>query len=516
MAGAFLSGYLGQQQADNQNATSQIQQVTGALGLLSQIAAQHKAQQDQALQEAWRAKLSALGPNATHDDIARLAMGSGLMTPDHVATLAQGAENKQLQLDNTRQIALQRLTQQAAQEQRTHEYRLSTLGNVAERNAEIARHNAASEDINREASTLAGKRLDLALANTAFNQADKAANTAYTTGTAPAPTVTMPNAAPVAPPRPQYGNGSLVKLMADGQEIINPAEISAAKQVMQADARGQPMTVQMPAPQSNMDARDLALAGGRKTVPFGAQPAAATVQAAPSAAPVLTTAMPAYLASASPKVQDAWRAAQAKAEGKANISLAGGRESVFINRVILAGNEAAADLANVVKLPMTASRGMFGGRGQEKGIMNAGLETLANAMTTQEVQKYNVLATGFQRSLAAIEAAGLAPSGTLSHQMDSVLFKEGDTNFTKLLKLAQTRQIVEKGLETTLTNPRVPEETKAHMREIMQKVNKAVPFTPSDLLELESRQKIDPNITLGDVVGSQTAPASGGWSIRPK
>lgn len=204
--------------------------------------------------------------------------------------------------------------------------------------------------------------------------------------------------------------------------------------------------------------------------------------------------------------------AQEKANAKLNINLAGGRESTFINRVVLAGNQAAADLANVVKLPMSASRGLFGGRGQGTSLFDAAKESLATAMTTQEVQSYNVLATGFQRSLAAIEAAGLAPSGTLVHQMDSVIFKEGDTNYTKLLKLAQTRQIVDKGLETTLSNPRVPEETKAHIREIMAKIDKAVPFLPADLMDLQQAQSANPQITLGDILKQKKQQSSPAWS----
>ena len=190
----------------------------------------------------------------------------------------------------------------------------------------------------------------------------------------------------------------------------------------------------------------------------------------------------------------------------------GNRESVFINRIILSGNEAARDLENVVKLPLSASRGIFGGRGQTEGLFNASKETLANQLTTQEVQSYNVLATGFQRSLAAIEASGLAPNVNLSHQMDAVIFKAGDTNFTKLQKLAQTRQIVEAGLETISSNPRVPDATKKHIQEIVTKVEKAVPFTQGDLIELQKKQAIDPKITLGDIVKTKkTDVTSGEW-----
>ena len=193
----------------------------------------------------------------------------------------------------------------------------------------------------------------------------------------------------------------------------------------------------------------------------------------------------------------------------------GSREAIFIQRVLLSGNEAAKDLESVTSLPLTASTGLFGGRKQGVGLMDAAKEVLANKMTGQEAQSYNVMATGFQRSLAAIESAGLAPSGSLTHQMDSVLFKEGDTNLTKLQKLAQTRQIVEAGLETTIANPRVPKEMRDHAEEVVANIRKSVPFTQRDLSQLTKGQEDNPNLTLKDVVAAQkaqgaaTAPARG-------
>ena len=91
------------------------------------------------------------------------------------------------------------------------------------------------------------------------------------------------------------------------------------------------------------------------------------------------------------------------------------------------------------------------------------------------------------------------PTGQLTHQMDAVIFKEGDTNFTKLQKLAQTRQIVEAGLETTVSNPRIPKETREHAQSIIDSIRKSVPFTQQDLLRLDTLQQTNPNVTLKDV-----------------
>lgn len=198
--------------------------------------------------------------------------------------------------------------------------------------------------------------------------------------------------------------------------------------------------------------------------------------------------------------------------GEQKLNVTGGRESVYIQRMMMGANQASKDLANVVQLPLTASTGIFGGRKQGPGLFDAGKEVLANKATGQDAQAYNAMATGFQRSLAQIESAGLMPSGSLTHQMDAVLFKEGDTNLTKLHKLAQTRQIVEAGMEVVDANPRVSPEEKAKVKTVLESIRKSVPFTHSDLIQLQEAQRTDPNATLGSIIKNK----SSGWSIRPK
>jgi len=179
----------------------------------------------------------------------------------------------------------------------------------------------------------------------------------------------------------------------------------------------------------------------------------------------------------------------------------GSRESVFTQRIILSGNEAVKDLENISKLPVTVSTGFFGGRKQGDGLLEAAKESLVNQVTTRDVQLYNVMATGFQRSLSAIESAGLAPSGSLSHQMEAVLLKENDDYLTKASKLAQIRQIIEAGLETALANPRVSDSEKQKIGEVIQKAQKAVPFTQEDVIKLTYSD--NPKATLSDFMEKQ-------------
>jgi hypothetical protein len=178
----------------------------------------------------------------------------------------------------------------------------------------------------------------------------------------------------------------------------------------------------------------------------------------------------------------------------------GGREAVFNQRIVTAGNQVAKALNNITQLPLTSSTGVFGGRQQGPGFLDAGKATLANKLTTQEVQSYNTMSAGIQRSLAAIEASGLAPSGTLSHQMDSVIFREGDSNLTKLQKLAETRQIVEGGMEVVKTNPHLSEDQRKQVDAIIASIQKSVPFTQEQLLDLQREQIKNPKATLRDVM----------------
>lgn len=184
-----------------------------------------------------------------------------------------------------------------------------------------------------------------------------------------------------------------------------------------------------------------------------------------------------------------------------NVGVAGSREAVFTQRLIQAANQASKDLENVTHLPISADRGPFGAFGSvtAPSLLDAGKVVLGNKMTSEDQQVYNAMSTGFQRTLAAIESAGLMPSGSLTHQMDAVIFKPGDTNLTKLHKLAQTRQIVESGMEVVLTNPRISDAEKDKVREIVTNLKKSVPFTHVDLVNLSRLQQENPDATLRDV-----------------
>lgn len=187
-----------------------------------------------------------------------------------------------------------------------------------------------------------------------------------------------------------------------------------------------------------------------------------------------------------------------------------GREGVFLQRVAAAGNEAAQSIKNIMELPTSASTGWFGQNTPGPGLLSSVKSVLANHLTSQGVQDYKSMVAGVNRNLATIESAGLAPPGSLTHGMDTLSLSEGDTELTKMRKLAEMRQIVEKGLEPNLANPRIPAEQKDMLKGIIKQVQDTVPFTHHDITQFQASK--NPNLTMEGFMkskglGDQTQPA---------
>jgi hypothetical protein len=204
--------------------------------------------------------------------------------------------------------------------------------------------------------------------------------------------------------------------------------------------------------------------------------------------------------------QRAEEIAKKRQEAKATLSLQGGRESVFNQRVMNAGNEAVAALKNIVQLPITVSTGIAGYGRHRTGILDAPKEALAARLTPQDDQLYKIMTGGLQRSLAAIEASGLANVGALSQQMDaSIINNPADTQIAKLSKLAEARQIIDKGMETLSTNPRLSKEQMGLVVQLRKDVADAIPWTQQDVIDLINSD--NPKASMKDVMGGKQKKA---------
>lgn len=510
----FYSGYNDARARQEKSTMADLQALTGAQALMGHMQEQQAKAGALKRQQAAMSALSSLGADATSEQ--RLAAIMPHLNPEQAAPLLQSDVTHRGNRENTRQIALARIAQQNDKLDQDYALGMAKITDANQKRGFDEWYKRSKIALEAEARA---QGADKSFYETGFRRPGvDLPPMPSAQGAMPAVLGSAPNEA-AAVAAINAGGGRPMSL-----EI--PTVQNAGPQAQTPDA-GRSPDAALPAPAvpapsvqpadaANLDARDLRARGqaafeaARNPAGSAPTPGPTPSQAATQGAPAV--AMPQFVGS--PKEQAAarnkWLLEQQKLSQKMTVNLAGGRESAQNNRVLAGGNQVAAALKNIVELPITgASTGIFGERGHPKGLIDAGKETLANTMTTQEVNDYKIMATGIERSLAAIESSGLAPSGALTNQMGGVVWREGWTNFSKLRALAETRQIVEKGLEVQLHNPRVPEETKVLVRKVIDDVQKAVPFTNQDLTKLQQEQGVDPKITLGDVVKSKQA--GGAW-----
>lgn len=174
----------------------------------------------------------------------------------------------------------------------------------------------------------------------------------------------------------------------------------------------------------------------------------------------------------------------------------GGRVQGQIMRLMGSAKQATAEIKNLVDLPVTASTGWFAGRKQGTGLLAATKEVLTNTVTSQEVQDFNTSMIGMGRALAGLESGGMQPNQSLQDQFSGLALKEGDTNITKMRKLATMRQDAENALDSAITSPILGKEQKAYAVNLMEELRKAVPWAPADVTRLEHSD--NPSATLRD------------------
>jgi hypothetical protein len=193
-----------------------------------------------------------------------------------------------------------------------------------------------------------------------------------------------------------------------------------------------------------------------------------------------------------------------------------GREKVFSERIVTSANEAARAISNITELPIGASAGVFGvGSSPGHGILASGRDSLRNKLTSQDAQDYNTMLSGVRRNLATIESVGLAPSGALTEGFSSLELRAGDSQLTKLRKLAEMRQIVDAGLEVQLADPAIPDSIKDIMHKVLDKVKTSVPYTQSDVTALQRAQLKNPDTTLQQLIKSEGLGGTEGDKTHP-
>jgi len=164
----------------------------------------------------------------------------------------------------------------------------------------------------------------------------------------------------------------------------------------------------------------------------------------------------------------------------------GSREASIFSRFLNSASLGSKAIANIARAPVGTNAGVLGvGSSPGHSMMQATTDSLRNALSPEEVQQYNTMNAGLARNLAGVESAGMVAPGTFSDQIgQGTMLRAGDTENTKLMKLAETRQILETGLSTALSNPRVPETQKAEMRQHIAALQQSIPYSVEDVQNL--------------------------------
>jgi hypothetical protein len=160
-------------------------------------------------------------------------------------------------------------------------------------------------------------------------------------------------------------------------------------------------------------------------------------------------------------------------------------------RVSNAVSEGTATLQNITELPLGSNTGVFGiGATPGHSLVQSSVDALRNKMSSDDVRRYNVMVTGLSQNLAAVESAGLMPRGTLVNSLDRIAFRAGDDpkGIDALTKLAEARQIIEKGSATLLASPNYPPALKQQMTDDLARLQTSIPFTMHDVTELAKQQ----------------------------
>ena len=171
----------------------------------------------------------------------------------------------------------------------------------------------------------------------------------------------------------------------------------------------------------------------------------------------------------------------------------------YTTRVANAISEGVAAAVNLTEMPIGANTGFLGiGKAPGESLMHSGVDTLRNELSSDDTKRYNVYAVGLANNLAMIENAGLMPRGTLTNGMERILAREGDTGITTLTKLAEIRQVIDRGSQATLTNPKLPDSTRQLILQDLEQLKSAIPFTTADVNTLANSK--DKESTIQDLI----------------
>jgi hypothetical protein len=196
---------------------------------------------------------------------------------------------------------------------------------------------------------------------------------------------------------------------------------------------------------------------------------------------------------------------------------AGSRDAYGFNEIVTtAANEASASIKNIVNMNPDVSTGLFGGR-QSTNPFTAPLDAMTNAITSEDVQRYNVEIANFGKFIAQLQKGGRAVTNyDIAQASQQFAIRMGDSPLTVLTKLAQMRQSAERAIDVRLASPKTPEGLKEILRQNKEEITDSIPFTVNDVNSFANKQKGNQTFTdyIKDFQGQSSQSSNSDGSIN--
>lgn len=228
---------------------------------------------------------------------------------------------------------------------------------------------------------------------------------------------------------------------------------------------------------------------------------------------------------ASAKLQAALIAAQNKG------SSINGQQGMMMSRIFQGAEMGSTILGNIVNMPIGSRTGVFGSNlfaNSGKSVLNALAADTKNTLTNEDAQRYQAISAGLEQNLTMIEKSGGLQGGQAFAQniRERLSFQQGDSMGTVMTKLADARQIIEKGTQIWLKNPKLDPVIKENVEESLNSLRQSIPFTVNDVTNWQKAAEKNPQMSLqqyikanklGDVTGAGSVEAApGGSAEAPK
>lgn len=184
-------------------------------------------------------------------------------------------------------------------------------------------------------------------------------------------------------------------------------------------------------------------------------------------------------------------------------TMGGGRNAMMVTRALTDAKDAATDIANLARMPLSANAGYFGLRTShgDGSLTGSALDVLANGeLSSSESRQMNKVMVGMGKALAGLETGGTASAGgkALMDQYEKLAIQPGDKPLDAMVSLAQMRQNSINAIEANMANGFTTSIQRKQFQETSDAIKKAVPWTVGDVLDYQQAAHKNKSLTFSD------------------